>query len=432
LTGVTSNGKPLFEQTTPPAETPTIIDAGLWEGQPVQPRLYRWNGWIAARQVTYLGGAGASGKSLFCQQLATCAALGLPFLGIQTICGVSLHVTCEDDLGELHRRQNAICARLRVSLSTLRQRLGFACLTGMVGNELVTFDRQGVMALTSMFEWLLQAIHSIGAKLVILDNVAHFFSGDENNRHHVAPFIGALNRLAAQTGAAIILIGHPAKSGNGYSGSTAWENQVRTRLFLQVSQEPNGFIPDRDARTLTRAKSNYGRGGETLNFRWHNDAFLLSAELGDDASAAIAANAQAANDDQIFLACLAERLRQRRAVSDRRSPTFAPTVFAKMADSERIGKARLEAAMDRLFRAGKIERAVLWRDTGKARDIAGLRPVAPDPQTVPPDGAPTLLPDTPDQLTQTPSNTHSISKEIDGAACWQARRSEGEGGAPMT
>lgn len=37
---------------------------------------------------------------------------------------------------------------------------------------------------------------------------------------------------------------------------------------------------------------------------------------------------------------------------------------------------------------------------------------------------------TPKPLTQTPLNTHGIFKEIDGAACWQPRRFEAEGGAP--
>jgi hypothetical protein len=80
-------------------------------------------------------------------------------------------------------------------------------------------------------------------------------------------------------------------------------------------------------------------------------------------------------DNRIFLACLAERTRQVRAVSEKRSPTFAPMVFEDMPDSHRIGRKRLEAAMERLFRTGEIERAELWKGPDR-KPVFGLRATA--------------------------------------------------------
>jgi RecA-family ATPase len=49
--------------------------------------------------------------------------------------------------------------------------------------------------------------------------VAHLFAGNENDRGEVTRFINALNRLAGETGAAVLLLGHPNKAGDSYSGS---------------------------------------------------------------------------------------------------------------------------------------------------------------------------------------------------------------------
>lgn len=87
--------------------------------------------------------------------------------------------------------------------------------------------------------------------------------------------------------------------------------------------------------------------------------------------------ARDSGDNRIFLACLAERTRQGRAVSDKRSPTFAPKVFEDMPESKRIGRKRLEAAMERLFRTGEIERAELWKGPDR-KPVFGLRASAGD------------------------------------------------------
>ncbi|GGC31256.1 hypothetical protein GCM10011371_18360 [Novosphingobium marinum] len=81
---------------------------------------------------------------------------------------------------------------------------------------------------------------------------------------------------------------------------------------------------------------------------------------------------QAAGDNQIFLTCLRERNRQQRAVSEKVSSTYAPKIFAAMPESKKIGKARLEKALDRLFRIGKIERVKLWKGEDR-KWIYGLR-----------------------------------------------------------
>lgn len=433
--GFTVNGHQFFTPADAPAKEPEIIDAGSWHGQLPPNRSHMVAGWIAAGQVTFLTGKGAAGKSLLCQQLATATALGVPFLGQHAVRGFALYVTCEDDAGELHRRQVALCTALRASLKDLSGCLGIVSLAGMIGNEMAVFDRAGTMQLAPAFHWLKRTIKAKGARLVVLDNVAHLFAGDENNRHHVAAFVNLLNGLAADTGAAIILIGHPNKSGNGYSGSTAWENQVRTRLFMAVPENPDGTIPDLDARTLTRAKANYGRAGDFLKFRWHQGAFVTEDELPGDLNAAIAANSKANQENQTFLKCLAAMTAQLRATSHMKGTNYAPALFARMPEANGMSRLAFERAMERLFHTGQIQAGqFLWND-GYRKPKHGLKAaeICGDPPAATPCGdlrrPPSQVFDFPcgDPRAATPLYTTYID---DGASHAPRHPNDNVGGAP--
>jgi len=428
-TAFTVNGKPFFPPAPPPADAPVLIDAADLEAMPAAPRLDMWGGYVPVGQTTIAFGGGGSGKSLLLQQLATSTALGRPFLGIQTMAGVALYVTCEDDLAELHRRQHDICRALGVSLTNHKRRLALVSLTGVVGNELAAFDQQGRIAIMPRFQWLLDTAKAIGAKLIVLDNVAHFFAGNENIRNQVAAFLGLLNKLAHDTGAAIILIAHTNKAGDG-SGSTAWLNQVRTGLKLEIPADGNGFVSDFNARVLIRVKSNYARTGESIAFRWHNGAFKLAAELPGDAAEAAKADAKAEADNATFLKCLAAATEQRRAVSHVKGTNYAPAQFAKMPEAGGLNRMAFERAMERLFHSGKIVAGqFLWNDSYR-KPKHGLK-LCGDPPAVTPCGDLRQPPYEAVDNTAAPLRAGTplyINK--DGAADGQPPLLASEGGAP--
>ncbi len=386
----------------PPGKMLRLLDPSAWAGVTPPSREWALRDWIPARQATYLTGAGSTGKSLTAQQLCTCIAAGRPFMGVETQQAVAIYVTCEDDADELHRRQAAICEALRIDSRELSGKLHLVSLAGAIGNELATFDPDGRMKLSEAYATLRNTVLAIGAGFIALDNVAHLFAGNENIRNQVAGFCSALNGLAADADAAVLFLGHPNKAGDSFSGSTAWENQVRSRLFLEVPRAPDGGVLDRDARVLSRGKANYAANGETLAFRWHQWAFVRDEDMGDDWTREMASAAAAGHDNALFLACLDERNRQQRGVSERASKTFAPIVFAAMPESKGIGKARLEAAMDRPFRLGEIERGLLpWRHDRKP--VEGLQRCA-NARANP---APTGCANGREQYAPTRANTHS-------------------------
>ncbi len=373
----------LHDRVAPPIDRLTLIDPAAWEGQRAPPREWAWHEYIPARQATLLTGPGSSGKSLKGQLLGTCVALGRPCLGIETRQSVSLYLTCEDDAEELQRRQEAICEALDISLAELSGKLHLVSLAGAIGNELATFDSQNRMETTPAWDRLRETVLSISAGFIVLDNIAHLFAGNENVRNQVAAFCSLLNGLAAEADAAVLFIGHPNKSGADYSGSTAWENQVRSRLFLDRPKAPESGYVDPDLRVLARGKANYARIGDAITFRWYRGAFVLDEDLPGEIGDSIAAHMLAKSHGERFLACLAKATEEHRNVSSSRSAAnYAPKLFATMPTGAGVGERGFEAALNRLLHEGHIiDGQPVYRRANRSW-VTGLAP-APNPAPSP-------------------------------------------------
>ncbi|NML94734.1 AAA family ATPase [Novosphingobium sp. TW-4] len=362
-----------FADADAPAELLQTLDlADLSTRQPV-PKSFAIERLAPLAEVTLFTGPGSAGKSLLGQQMATCAAAGLPCLRLAVEPGPALYLTCEDDAEQLHWRQAHLCDALGVPMASLAGKLHLVSLRGALDNELGTFTPDGRMHLAPAYHRLVATLQSIGARLAFLDNVAHLFAGNENDRGDVTRFVSLLNRLASDTGAAIILLGHPNKSGDDYSGSTAWLNAVRSQFNIEHDVET-------DIRKLKIGKANYAQKGDAFRFMWRDWAFVHEDDLPADTARQMRETVLANADNKLFLTCLAERNKQRRHVSEKpTAQNFAPKVFEAMPESKGIGRKRLTDAMDRLFRIEAIERGFLWRDTGEGRDIHGLRETSDKP-----------------------------------------------------
>jgi RecA-family ATPase len=358
-----------------------VINPASWQG--LEPPVRRWlvEGWLAADSGAYLTGDGGVGKSLFTQQLCTCLAAGVSFLGLEVERVSALYLTCEDDAAELHRRQAAINASLGLDMSDLGGRLHLVSLKGELGNELAGFDAEGKLQLAPRFRDLEATAMQLGVGFVAIDNVAQTFNGNENVRSHVAAFCNLMDRLAMAIGGTVLFLGHPSKGGAEFSGSTGWEAHVRQRLFLDWADEGKGVSGDRDARVLRRSKANYSRKGEEVELRWHAGAFVLEGSAGASATPCEEQARRERAEEEVFLNCLRVRAVQKRPVSDsRNAANYAPKTFAAMPESGRMKLEAMAAAMERLIRQGAIERATrdnpLWRGEDR-KPVLGLREVGP-------------------------------------------------------
>lgn len=335
-----------------PAELLPLFNPADWHGIAPPARAWRWDGFLPDKQASLLTGAGASGKSLATQQMATCIAMGLPFLGVETKRTPALYITCEDDLAELHRRQVAICESLQLPLEATRGHLHLLSLQGELGNELATFSHDGEMSLAPRFSQIVETCRAFGIRHVTIDNTAHTFTGNENDRHQVAAFVNLNNRLAQIIDGSVLIVGHPNKAGDSYSGSTAWENQVRSRLYLEIPKRGDDDGPiDPDMRVLRNEKANYSQRGAEVQFWWHRGAFVTSKPTGDDS----AAHAADAFDEGLFLDLLERLTMQRRHVSHAPNlSNYAPKVMAAMPEARGVSKGNFARAMERLFAADRI------------------------------------------------------------------------------
>lgn len=331
-----------------------IIDPSCWQGQEPPAREWMLDGWLPRRRAAYITGAGGAGKSLLGQQLATCIALGEPLFGIATQQAPAIYLTAEDDADELQRRQRAICRTLGTQEANLRGTLFHISLFGQTANEMVTFDREDGMQTTPAWKKLVNAARMTGAKFIVLDNVSHLFAGNEIDRSQVTAFANLLNSLALEIDGTVLLIGHPNKSGDAYSGSTAWENAFRARLYFDAPKDDHAHT-DPDARRLSLPKANYARKGSAIDVRWHEGALILDGDDGPSPASQLRDIGIANAENEAFLRCLDKATSDRRAFSHVPGVNYAPKRFAEMVEGSRFDQEAFRRAMERLIHLGEIE-----------------------------------------------------------------------------
>lgn len=310
-------------------------------------RAFAWGNWIPLRQTTLLTGEGGVGKSLLAQQLATCTALGLPFLGMETRRTPALYLSCEDDEEELTRRQWSICEGLGVDARDLAAKLHLVSLAGEAETALATFDERGRLATTERWSQFRDTVVSHDIRFAAFDNATDLMAGDHNDLHQVAAFVNLLTGFAIGQNGAALLLHHPNKGGADWLGSVAWHNKVRSRLIIKRSDDSG----DPDCRQIENPKANYGPNGAKVDFRWHQGAFVRDDDLPEDTRAQLDECAAANGENEAFLRCLRARNAQGvdRAVGPSSGPSYAPAQFEGMPEAKGYKRDAFKRAMDRLY-----------------------------------------------------------------------------------
>ena len=346
--------RPANDNKPLPAPSPLpLIDPSTWAGQPVPERVDFLPGMIPSRTVTLLSGDGGTGKSLLSLQIGVASALATSTAGLLPQAARVLYVGAEDEADEFHRRLAAIVDSAGGALSDLAGAFLLAPLADRDATLMAPTARGG-MAPTDLFEALVDAISEFRPGLVVLDTAADLFGGDEVKRVQVRAFIAALRMIAVSADCAILLLAHPSvagmASGSGTSGSTAWSNSVRSRLYLS---RPRGDVPDPDARLLEVMKSNYGAVGEKVRLRWQEGVFVQ-----DSPASSAALRLVHARHNEVFIELLSTINHTGQRVGASTGTSYAPAKMAKMPGANGIGKRELEAAMQRLLETDVIR--LIW------------------------------------------------------------------------
>jgi hypothetical protein len=288
---------------------------------------------LAAGRVTSFVGNGGFGKTTIATQIAMACAITGSLWGMKVNGGTVVGIFCEDEQDEIERRTRLIAEREGIEL----ERLDNLHLLSRDGedNVLASFDHD-LIKLTGNY-WRLDATFAaLKPRLAIIDTAADVFAGDFMSTTHVRQFIKTgLGGLCKRHGTAILLPAHPSASamtsGDGAGFSTAWNNSVRSRLYLRTPKTDDREEAA-DRRVLEIRKSNYGPSGGIVPLIFDRGEFVIDPEPIDEI----------------------EPAQRKAAKTDTRLAIAVMGYFAKKAPSGQV--ATFGAIFETLQKAGDIPR----------------------------------------------------------------------------
>jgi hypothetical protein len=133
--------------------------------------------------------------------------------------------------------------------------------------------------------------------------------------------------LAQDIDGSVLLNAHPSlsgiASGDGRSGSTAWNNSCRSRWSLTRPEDAEGKpILDSPERILTRRKANAASTGDAITMEWIDGVFVVPEKY------TAGSGSRKDQAEAVFLAALDAKRRAGLHVSAKsRAGNYAPKVF---------------------------------------------------------------------------------------------------------
>jgi RecA-family ATPase len=324
------------------------FDASRWEGVPIEPRRWIARDRIPVGEPGIMSGDGGTGKTKLALQLAVAisAALRDWIGGVVDAEGSVIVFSAEEKLKEMHRRTLDAIEYRRLSFDDLHGGLHFIC--DQDDTVLGLVDRNGIVQPTRSLLRLEKTVAVIRPALVIIENAADVYSGNESDRTNVTRFMRkVLGSLTVACESTVMLIQHPSVSGlndgTGRSGSTGWNNAGRWRNNFTRIKDEEGL------RQFEVVKNNYGPEGEKVRLRWDRGVFVPEGQGSTRQRAAAEAEI-----DNRYLALLDTVNAQHRRVSPSTSSTYAPSVFEAMPAACGCKSRAFAAAQERLFARGAI------------------------------------------------------------------------------
>lgn len=247
------------------AKPTRAVSITSFESRPIR---WLWEGRIPLGKLTIVDGDPGLGKSVITN--ADIAARvsrgdrmpdGTP--GLRGARAVVL-VVAEDDLGDTVRpRLEAAGAELDHVFTEAVQRNSKGHVIPLVIPDDLTRLRE--------------TVEEVSAALLIIDPITAYL-GEQVNTHNDASVrraLGPLKELAEATGAAVVMVRHLNKSGDGKAlyrggGSIAFSGSARSGLMVEaIPDDPDGWCG------LAQVKGNLSRKAKTLRYR------IVSAQVQD-------------------------------------------------------------------------------------------------------------------------------------------------------
>ncbi|HTC04897.1 MAG TPA: AAA family ATPase [Xanthobacteraceae bacterium] len=353
--GTITTGLPATIDDTSAVAPAKLISPAAWPNEAPPPVDWLVVNRVPRGDVTTLHGDGGAGKTDIALRLgANVARAASDWLGHEIHAGKVLFVSGEEPERELQRRmwQHSQCDGYR--LDELADSFRLWLPDKISDAAMAVADRySGLMQPTRIMQEIAAAIVEFSPALIIVDNVAATFAGNQNDRVSVRSYVNLWRQIAhGPSKPAVLLLDHPSLSGltngSGRGGNMDWRNAVRSALWLHPPTD--GAEADRGIRILETAKSNYGPPGNPLRLVWAEGGLQLEHTQPSHHRAA-----KDAECEETFLRLLDQREGQGRHVSGQATaPTYAPKAFVEMPDNGGFARKAFAAAMERLLTAGKI------------------------------------------------------------------------------
>jgi RecA-family ATPase len=344
-----------IEQPSPAIVPCTFATPASWPQEAPPPVDWLAASRIPRGDVTTLHGDGGAGKTDIALRLAANVARSAPdWLGHEIANGPVILISAEEPEREVRRRLWNHAEHDGYDLASV-DKLGMWFPAEDHDTVMATPDRyggNGIMRPTRLMQEITLAIANAAPVLIVVDNVAATFAGNQNDRVNVRSYVNLWRAIArGPSSPAVLLLDHPSLSGltnnTGRGGNMDWRNAVRSALYLHPPAEQ--AEADRGVRVLETVKSNYAPSGNPLRLCWSGSGLQREQEPSSLHRMAVDAECEAT-----FMRLLDERNGQGRPVSDKSGKNYAPSVFAEHTGHGGFTRQAFAKAMERLFVARKI------------------------------------------------------------------------------
>ncbi len=341
---------PLGTRQLPPTAP---VDWDRFVGDP-PPRTWWLEGEWLAPDPTFFAGAGGAGKSRVMQAIGASLVTASTYLAPVSRPLRVLLWSCEENEEEIWRMQDAINRHLKVTMQDLKN----LHIVPRRGLENTLFDLSlGRPTLTPLYKQLHQQVNDLKADVLALDNAAHVYGANENDRYQVTRFVNSIAGLVRDRPFCSVILGHTSrKDGSEFSGSAAWENACRMRWYLGASLPDQKFDADEpvepDVVYLAKRKTNYG-SKDWRRLRFRNGLFVPDEPEGRSLG-------QGYRDDDAERVVLEAIPRLKAAgllpTDAKNGQDYLPSQILAKGYAQGFSKKDLMGAMNRLMGAGRLRR----------------------------------------------------------------------------
>lgn len=236
---------------------------------PVVPLNELIGGLVEKGIVTFLSAPGGAHKSRIALQMGLSLADSKQFLGLKSEHATFLNLSYEDSAAEVGRRAHLLKDKLHITGEN-----AFYWDLQSKDEPLLTVYEDGEIERHAMATHLRRWCREVaGHKLIAIDstyNAVRFAGNAKVNESSVMRAIGALQGIAEDNDASILMLWHPSQAGmergDASGWSVAWHNAPRARLSITAG--------DDDWFTLRVEKRNHGQRGPDIHLRYDNGAMV--------------------------------------------------------------------------------------------------------------------------------------------------------------